>query len=385
MSFHFHHLRSLAQFREVSSSWNDLWARSETTLPVAQAEWITQWMQTFRSDAEFHALAVEEDGKLVAALPIVGVKKAKLLKVGMLPRNEWSPCGDLLWDTSADTAALDLLVRGFKQLPWPILMLNGIPFERPDWQAFLNAAQMANLAIHTEAKAQVGLVDCTGDWESIQAAWSSNHRRHMRKSLRKAEAEGQIALHVLNQFSDEHEIAAQVQRGFAVEDRSWKGTGTNSSVLKTPGLIDYYIRQAQEAAAHGQLQLVFLEFNGQPIAFEYGWLAKGTYFTPKVGYDEAFARFTPGQLLRYLLYEKLNAEREVHNVDFAGELSNATAKWTTETYPIGRVVVGCGSLSSRWLLTGYKTIREFRKRRLPKPSATANQSVPAELETVSSS
>ena len=94
-------LRSLDELRSASLAWDDLWYRSGTSAPIARAELVAQWVETFSPKAEFRALVVESEGQLVAALPLVGQSKAKLLRVGMLPRNEWLRCGDLLWDWSA--------------------------------------------------------------------------------------------------------------------------------------------------------------------------------------------------------------------------------------------------------------------------------------------
>jgi len=60
---------------------------------------------------------------------------------------------------------------------------------------------------------------------------------------------------------------------------------------------------------------VFLIFNGQPIAFEFGWIAKEVYLTPKSVTTNLSAAFSPGQLLRYLLYERFHIERSVRYVD----------------------------------------------------------------------
>src|SRR6185436_2641362 len=95
------------------------------------------------------------------------------------------------------------------------------------------------------------------------------------------------------------------------------------SVLKSPGIFAFYLRVARELAARGQLQLVFLECGGRPIAFEYGWNAKGVYHSLKVGYDESAANLSPGQLLRLLFLERLHVRHEHRFVDYLGPLTPA--------------------------------------------------------------
>lgn len=355
------YLRSLDELRSESLAWDDLWYRSGTSAPIARAELVAQWIERFSPKADFCALVVESEGQLVAALPLVAGKKARLLPVGMLPRNEWSRCGDLLWDSSAGPEALDLILRGLRRAPWSVTWLEGVAPNESHWQEFMRALERARLPWHLHAQSRCGVVDCRGTWADLQSAWSKKHRHNMRGAVRKAEAEGELKLQVWRDFGSPEELAGLVRRGFEIEDRSWKGTTANSSVLKTPGMLGFLTRQAQQLAEWNQLQLVFLELSGHPMAFEFGWFAKGTYFTPKIGYDEAFARFSPSQLLRYELFQRFHEEQEVQFVDFAGEMTDALTKWTTNDYPVGRLVFGCGSLFSRAIMNAYDRFRAFRQ------------------------
>ena len=219
----------------------------------------------------------------------------------------------------------------------------------------------SELALEFAHRNEIRVVDCRGDWTDLQAAWTKKHRHNMRGAVRKAESEGELKLQVWRDFSSPDEVADLVRRGFEIEDRSWKGGIANSSVLKTAGMLDFFTRQAQQLAQWNQLQLVFLELAGRPMAFEFGLLGKSTYFTPKVGYDEAFGRFTPSQLLRYQLFQRIHEEQVVEFVDFAGDQTDATSKWTTGEYPVGRLVFGCGSLLSRAVMHGYGRFRAFRE------------------------
>ena len=96
------HLRSLEELRAAASDWDDLWRRSEVTFPTMRAELLAQWIEHFAAGAEFHAIAVQQEGRWVAALPIVRRKIGRLINAGVLPCNEWSSSGECLLDFSAD-------------------------------------------------------------------------------------------------------------------------------------------------------------------------------------------------------------------------------------------------------------------------------------------
>jgi CelD/BcsL family acetyltransferase involved in cellulose biosynthesis len=252
-------------------------------------------------------------------------------------------------------------------LPWPLLWFETAPLAAPRWQKFLAALQFVGASFAANKKFDIGTIEIATqlhhNWEAYQAAWSGNHRRHMRKALRKANEEGGVELDVCRPTSPS-EVERLLLDGFEVEHRSWKG-GEHTSVLCHPQVLRFYQQQATALAQHGLLELTFLRYEGQSIAFEYGWRAKETYFTPKVGYDNAYARFSPGQLLRYLRFERAFAQRELRRVDFLGPLSDATAKWATSTYPVSRLVVETGGSGGRALLWAYQNlwgpVRHWRK------------------------
>jgi CelD/BcsL family acetyltransferase involved in cellulose biosynthesis len=208
---------------------------------------------------------------------------------------------------------------------------------------------------------RIGQVELSGDWDACQRRWAPRHRKLLRKKIARANREGGLALRVHREI-DPAELPTLVRRGFEVEDRSWKGAA-GTSVLRAPSLFQFYLNHAKQLAAWGQLQLSFLELRGTPIAFEFGWWAKQTYCSLKVGYDEAFATLSPGQLLRYHLLERFFATRECQLVDFLGPQTDALRPWTTREYPVGRLVIHVRG----W--PGRVAIRAYRAWRGPQPAS----------------
>ena len=92
-----------------------------------------------------------------------------------------------------------------------------------------------------------------------------------------------------------------------------------------------------------------------PIAFEYGWLAKGVYFSPKVAYDERYAGISPGQLLRAALIERFQQDGSCRSIDYLGPSSRATADWGTQRYTISRVLIPTSRVG-RFALAAYERL-----------------------------
>ena len=361
-------LDNVEQLHAHAGAWDDLWQRSETALPMTRAALVALWVKQFAPHATFRAVLVEHEGRLLAALPLVGDSLGGVCKVGTLPNNDWTVSGELLLDPTVDTQrVIDLLVAGLQELPWPLLCLRLTRTDRGAWQALAAACARARLRTFSHAQHEVGVIDLPADFAAYEASWSGNHRRHMGKAQRRLERDGGAELHVYSSLAPD-EVEPLLTAGFQIEDRGWKGS-EGTSVLATPGMFEFYLRQAQQLAAWGHLQLVMLVHRDRPIAFEYGWRAKGNYFTPKVAFDPEFAQSSPSQVLRYRLYERMSAEAAPPTVDYMGPLSDATAKWATGRYEVGATMIALSGVVGGAMLGAYRLARATRKRLRKKVNA----------------
>ncbi|HUY37143.1 MAG TPA: GNAT family N-acetyltransferase [Pirellulales bacterium] len=351
-----HEFRRADELRATAGDWDDLWGRAESASPLTRAELLAQWFDEFAPAANWRCLAVEQDGRLVAALPLVGRRVKRLLELGGVPSNPWCVCGDLLVDPQADVpSALDALAGAVNRLAWPLLWLAPIPLAAPRWQAFAAALTRAEMPFAAKVNYDIGEINIDGDWERYKDRWTGGHRRQMRKALDRACEDGPLEVKVYDRLASD-QLDQALRRGFAIEHRSWKGPA-GTSVLRAPGMFELYRRQARQLAEWGQLRLAFLEHAGREIAFEYGFRAKRTYFSAKVGYDPAFADYRPGQLLRLLLFQRFHDERDVTRVDFWGPLSQATSPWSDSVYPVGRMVVAPRRLAGRLSFQAFRLLR----------------------------
>jgi CelD/BcsL family acetyltransferase involved in cellulose biosynthesis len=331
-------ISSTAELRQQARAWNDLWQRSACPRPTALAEPLAVWIDHFAPRRPLRILVLEQHGQWVAAVPLIVRRRARLLRVAELPGNEWSPAGDLLLDPLAASADLvEHLLGALLAGPWQALALGGFDASRADWQQLAAAAAGRRLVVDQRANFQVGRVAIAGRWDDYLASRSRNHRRQMRVAERRAGESGATELVILAGHDPDHRDST-LRRAFAVEDRSWKG-GQASSVLRVAGMLDFYRQQAHALADAGSLRVVALALGGEWIAAEYGWLAKGVYVPLKVGYDEAYARLTPGQLLRWRLLEQFHQQEDVRAIDFIGPLADATARWSNQVYSCGKLLL----------------------------------------------
>jgi CelD/BcsL family acetyltransferase involved in cellulose biosynthesis len=339
--------------RAAAPAWDDLWCRSSVALPTLRAELIAQWVEQFGPGTELCALVVEEGDQWVAALPLLGRRLAGVISAGSLPTNQWSSRGELLLDGDAEVdAAMDALVAALGELPWQLLWLDDVPLDAPHWKEFRRAVARAGVPMDCREQFRVGWIEINDDWQACQKRWSRRHRQEMARSARRLADRGAVRLGIQSQLAPE-EVGPWLQRGLEIEDRSWKGQA-GTSVLRTPGMFNFFRRQAEQLACWGELELCWLSVDEEPIAFAYGATAKGVFHSFKVGYDPRHGGCSPGQLLRYCMLERFHAEPGRRAIDCMGPLSDAHRRWRPVEYGVGRVVVAPGGLLGRMALSAYR-------------------------------
>ena len=331
-------LNTIAELRAAAPAWDDLWQRSDCTSPLAQAGAIIDWLGHFAPAARFQALAVADEGRWLAALPLVERRVAGVLRAGTLPCNVWPSGATLLWDTAAtaDPAVGAAVLAAVARLPWPLVFLEAAMPARASWQALIRGLTAAGLPYDLRTRWRAARRAVGRDWPAAFRRLSGKHRHRVSSSLRKLAEQGDIRFELHTHLAPD-EVGSLLRRAWETEDRGWKG-GAGTSVLRTPGMAEFMLAQARRLAAEGRLALAFLDCHRRNVAFCYGVLGKGVFHSFKIGYDPAFARLSPGHLLQYHLLQALYADPRVTAIDYIGAMTEYHTSWRPEEdYPLARL------------------------------------------------
>ncbi len=150
-----------AELRREADRWDDLWRRSDATLPTARAFPVAQWVEELGGAVPFHALAIEHDGQLVAAIPLLQARLKRLFPIVRLPWNDWSWAGDLLIDPQCDAAAVERLVELIARETPGLLWFDGVPIDSASWQRLLNCLDARAMHYQRHERFRIGTMDCT--------------------------------------------------------------------------------------------------------------------------------------------------------------------------------------------------------------------------------
>jgi CelD/BcsL family acetyltransferase involved in cellulose biosynthesis len=331
-------LNSIEELRSNAAAWDDLWWRSDAKLPTSRAELLAQWVEQFAPRETFKALVVADGQRWVAALPLVSRRLAKLLPIGTMPCNPWSSGGELLLDSSTDAEpACEMLLSSAANLPWPMIWLDEVTPESSGWQSFIRATEQTSADACYHERYRVGRVEIRGNWTEYQKRLAKNHRQALNRSLRRLRYEGEVTFEMQSNIAGP-QIADWLNAALEIENRSWKGD-SGTSILSTPGMAEFFTRQAEQISQWGQLETAALKLDNRMLAFVYGFRVRGVYFAYKIGYDPRFSAFSPGRLLFMHILEHLHADRETTALDFMGPMADWHLRWRPTTYGVGRTVI----------------------------------------------
>jgi CelD/BcsL family acetyltransferase involved in cellulose biosynthesis len=286
--------------------------------PTEEPEWARACAETLGADAQLRAIAVADGGSAAVAPLVWRPRDGRLELAGV--RELYEPM-DV---PHSDPAALEELV-GRVRATGRVLHLGRLPEDSAVIAAVRRAYGTRLVRIAPACATPVVRLD-GGDPEQ---ALSSRRRSDLRRARRRAEKLGPVGAEVLCPTA--RDVDVLLADAAAIEQRSWKGR-EGTALASDPGRYAFFLRYGRAAARRGTLRIAFLTIGDERVAMQLAIESGGRYWLLKVGFDEAFAAGSPGQLL---MLETLRwaADRGVSTYELLGTAEPWTAAWTKETRP----------------------------------------------------
>lgn len=200
----------------------------------------------------------------------------------------------------------------------------------------LRAAARGRARVTLRPDAPAPYIALGPEWAEPAACFSARRRSDFRRAARRAEQFGAVACEV--HAPGPARFDALFDEAIAVERRGWKdaaGTAIASDAAKTA----FFRAYLGAAAAEGRARIAFLRIDGRAVAMQLAVEWAGRYWLYKIGYDEAYARCSPGTLL--MLHALGDAARRgLSGFELMGEAESwIAALWTRTSHPCRRVRV----------------------------------------------
>lgn len=206
--------------------------------------------------------------------------------------HEYMPLGSPLIAAGHVSASLAALLDwiGSKHAPALILDLASVRADGPIATALSrDLHQRQRFAVH-RALRERALLDLR---QPVTSGISGKHRKEIRRQQRRLAELGSVEYRALKK---DEPVAPWIERFLAIEMSGWKGAeGTAMGV--EAGDRAFLAQIAQQAHRRGQLQMLELTLDGATIATKCNLISGEAAFMFKIGYDQNYAKYSPGLLL----------------------------------------------------------------------------------------
>lgn len=170
-------------------------------------------------------------------------------------------------------------------------------------------------------------VDCSMSWGDYWHGLGSTKQVWSRRERKLVEKLG--ATYSVHESWDR--VEPVLPAVYEIEASGWKGK-QGSAIKQDPETLEFYNRCIRYWADQGWLRLFLLELEGKLIAFQITVLYEGTIYQIKVGYEEQYAKLSPGQVLQLQLLRWAFQNPAVNAYDMLGGGGKAAGnkrKWAT--------------------------------------------------------
>jgi CelD/BcsL family acetyltransferase involved in cellulose biosynthesis len=308
---------NLPEFRALKSSWNDLAIKFRN--PLYLHEWFDDYLSAYGDESDLKVFVARDDGVVRAIAPLILDRSEGVAQLRILAHRVGETDNSFLY---ADDASLTTVCAGILHSGFPI-SLPGLGADANDLHALCQSSRTKGMLVVRPSAVAVASVRLDADWNAIKAKMTNKNRKFIRWAWRAAEREGPVKFEVVT--PTEEDLDDHLRDVFRVEAAGWKGQG-GSAILSDPKRKHFWQTFSQTAARLGLLRFFFLRIGNATAAVRMAAQYAGRLWDYKIGYDERWARYSPGILLtqetlRYAIEQRLEA------FEFLGQAERWQHRW----------------------------------------------------------
>jgi hypothetical protein len=345
-------VREFSAIENEAQRWSLL--ADDANSPMHQFAWMKACSSVFARDGVLQFIVIGTDQpSAVGPLVMRGSRLNRMECLGV----------DALYEPTdfphSDPASLQHLIQTLVELRRPLL-LRRVLADSPVLKALRTAFNGRGILV-TRPSRGYPWIDLDDSWIDPLGKLSSSWRSSLRRGRRKAEEMGSVKFNVT--APSPKELPAMLAEMFRVEAANWKGK-SGSALLNDSHRRQFYEQYAATACEKGILRISFMRIGGHVVATQLAVESRGGFWLLKVGYDETYAKCSPGNLL---LVETLKyaAAHRLRSYEFLGTSEPWTQVWTRQIRPCvtvaaypkncrGGVAFCCDAVKFGWERLGRK-------------------------------
>ena len=291
-------------FKDLRDAWAILLETSSSNSAFLSWEWLFAWWESFGETKSLWLITVQTEGKLIGIAPLMidkrgtGIFKLRILcNIGNSGTNLSIPSTDVggfivkSGEKQVVSAIFEYLIEHKRE--WDILELSELCQEGRELSEFDQSFGQRQFEIIKETKKHYH-IPLVNDWESFFAKLTGKFRHNLRRASRLANESGKVDF------------------GYYVgDDVNWalfENIIEVNQYSHHPRLYLFtdqqnFIRKLVELMTDQKRLIVYiLSINGEPAAYEYGFIHDGRFEDWRAGYD---TRINPAISIGKLLSMKV--------------------------------------------------------------------------------
>jgi CelD/BcsL family acetyltransferase involved in cellulose biosynthesis len=347
---------SMEKLGSLRKAWNDTLAKSSVDDAHLTWEWFYAWWKNFGREGLF-ILIVKDSGRFLAIAPFVKQKSRFLglpvRKISAM-RNCYSPRFDIIL-SERENECMEAILSYLDKEQWDMIELGHIRLESMTLKLLEGYEKKGSFILRRDkARYTSPYISITGDWRDYYAALSKKFKANISYNEKKL---NKLYDMTLIEARNQDDINKDLDKFFLIEEAAWKGSsGTAISCFEE--VKGFYRDLANLAGENGWISIFFLKANGKEIAADCCLRYKKVMSLQKTGYDPAYSRYSPGVLLKKMVFERIFNDG-IYKYDLLGECDDWKMRWThcaQESAPIRLYRKGAYPVMIYWLQFGIKNL-----------------------------
>jgi CelD/BcsL family acetyltransferase involved in cellulose biosynthesis len=276
----------------------------------------------------------------------------------------YGPLGTPLIDSDDPVSVLedffDMTARRHLNLP-PVLVLPDMRSQGPVTALFKTIAMGRNLPLHIHDRQQRPILKSPLDGESyLRASIGAHHWRDHGRLRRKLEAQGHVTIEVAR---TQAEVLRAVEIFLSLEAAGWKGRERTAMAIDR--FRAAFAREAiYSLAAEDRVRIHVLSVGGKPIGAMVVFVEAGIAYTWKTAYDEAYAKYSPGNMLLIELTKNHLDDPNIMVTDSCAVPDHPVmSRFWTEREAMETLIIGMSPAADRQARQVAKTMHLYRQTR----------------------
>ncbi|MFA6100990.1 MAG: GNAT family N-acetyltransferase [Victivallaceae bacterium] len=344
-------VRKLEDLAEHAAAWTELFSRSAGLTPMLSYPWMSAYFKNKVAYPESWLCLFAYEGKqLVGVFPLIAGYAYRFIKYSPLL---FKLPYDILHTKSVDALTIqgreDVLGVFFDYLfhipsGYPFFSFKYVPAHSPSMIYFTK--QKREICVIEKPAGFQSILPLPDSAEKYRAGLSTKFRQYLKRNTRKLDELDKVNFIIDDNNSPPRESIA---RFLEVEHKNWKGQ-QSSSLKADQTNADLFADAAELFTAYDMMHFNFLEADGKTIAAQYAIRANRSLYVHKIGYDEDYIDFSPGNLLFNKVIEHACESGKFDELNFMSD-SPWHSKWNIEKRPLYNLLVFPGKTVISSLLT----------------------------------